>query len=60
MVLGVPIGVMVQGKTGRPNYKIKKLMEKPQDEWISVPGAHEPIISEADFRTVSGLLRRDT
>lgn len=60
MVLGVPIGVMVQGKTGRPNYKIKKLMEKPQDEWISVPGAHEPIISEVDFRTVSGLLRRDT
>ena len=25
-----------------------------------VPGAHEPIISEVDFRTVSGLLRRDT
>lgn len=54
------IGVMVQGKTGRPNYKIKKLMEKPEDEWIRVPGAHEPIISEVDFRTVSGLLRRDT
>lgn len=43
------IGVMVQGKTGRPNYKIKKLMEKPEDEWIRVPGAHEPIISEVDF-----------
>jgi recombinase len=54
------IGVMVQGKTGRPNYKIKKLMEKPEDEWISVSGAHEPIISEVDFRTVSGLLCRDT
>lgn len=54
------IGVMVQGKTGRPNYKIKKLMEKPEDEWIRVPGAHEPIISEVDFRTVSGLLCRDT
>ena len=54
------IGVMVQGKTGRPNYKIKKLMEKPKDEWIRVPGAHEPIISEVDFRTVSGLLCRDT
>lgn len=40
----MPIGVMVQGKTGRPNYKIKKLMEKPKDEWIRVPGAHEPII----------------
>ena len=53
------IGVMVQGKTGRPNYKIKKLMEKPEDEWISVSGAHEPIISEVDFRTVSGLLCRD-
>lgn len=47
-------------KTGRPNYKIKKLMEKPEDEWIRVPGTHEPIISEVDFRTVSGLLRRDT
>ena len=34
-------------------------MEKPEDEWIR-SRAHEPIISEVDFRTVSGLLRRDT
>ncbi len=44
---------MVQGKTGRPNYKIKKLMEKPEDEWIRVPGAHEPIISEVDFERIN-------
>lgn len=54
------IGVMVQGKTGRPNYKIKKLLDKPQEEWISVSDAHEPIISEMDFRTVNGLLQADT
>ena len=54
------IGTLRQGLRRRPNYKIKKLMEKPEDEWIRVPGAHEPIISEVDFRTVSGLLCRDT
>lgn len=54
------IGEMVQGKTGRPNYKIKKLMEKPENEWICVPNTHEPIISKMDFRTVSDLLCRDT
>ncbi len=54
------IGEMVQGKTGRPNYKIKKLMEKPENEWICVPNAHEPIISKMDFRTVNDLLCRDT
>lgn len=54
------IGVMVQGKTGRPNYKIKKLLDKPPEEWISVTDTHEPIISEADFKTVNGLLQADT
>lgn len=54
------IGVMVQGKTGRPNYKIKKLLDKPQEEWISVTDTHEPIISEVDFKTVNGLLQADT
>lgn len=35
-------------------------MEKPENEWICVPNAHEPIISKMDFRTVSDLLCRDT
>ncbi len=54
------IGVMVQGKFGRPNYKIKKNMDKPEESWIKVEGTHEPIISEVDFKTVNGLLRTDT
>ena len=54
------IGTMVQGKTGRPNYKIKKLVEKPQEEWICVENSHEPIISKLDFETVNKLLQTDT
>lgn len=54
------IGSTVQGKSGSPNYKIKKLLPKPEKEWITVENTHEAIISEEDFRTVNGLLLKDT
>lgn len=53
-------GVMVQGKTGSPNYKVKKTAPKPEESWIRVENTHEAVISEADFRTVNGLLKSDT
>ena len=56
----VYLGVMVQGKRGRPNYKIKTSVEKPENAWIRVENTHEPIVSEDDFRTVNGLLQTDT
>ena len=53
------IGSTVQGKTGRPNYKIKALAPKPQEDWIIVEHTHEGIVSEEEFKTVNGLLRKD-
>ncbi len=35
------IGTLVQGKSERVNYKVKKSVVKPADEWVRVPNAHE-------------------
>lgn len=53
-------GVMVQGKSGKVNYKVKKTVAKPKEEWVRVEGTHEAIISREDFETVQELLRIDT
>lgn len=54
------IGTLVQGKEEKVNYKVKKSVRKPEDEWIRVPGAHEAIISNEDFEIVQDLLKVDT
>ena len=38
------IGNMVQGKYGSVSYRRKKNKPKPKDQWVIVPGTHEPII----------------
>ncbi len=48
----VYIGNMVQGKSGTMSYKSRKLIAKPQEEWIRVEGTHEPIISMETWETV--------
>ncbi|MDE7333429.1 MAG: recombinase family protein [Lachnospiraceae bacterium] len=53
-------GVMVQGKKEKANYKVKKMIEKPKEEWIRVEGTHEAIIFREDFEIVQELLRFDT
>lgn len=53
-------GVMVQGKSGKVNYKVKKTVAKPKEEWIRVEGTHEAIISREDFDVVQELLQVDT
>ena len=53
-------GVMVQGKSGKVNYKVKKLVAKPEDEWVRVEGTHEAIVSREDFEIVQELLKVDT
>ncbi|MCI9144024.1 MAG: recombinase family protein, partial [Lachnospiraceae bacterium] len=52
-------GVMVQGKNEQINYKIKKTVVKPKNEWIRVEGTHEAIVSREDFETVQALLAVD-
>ena len=46
------IGNMVQGKSGTLSYKSRKLVSKPEEEWIRVEGTHEPIISREIWETV--------
>lgn len=53
------LGHMVQGKTDKINYKLKKSVQKPKEEWVKVNNTHEAIISEDDFRVVQNLLRTD-
>ncbi len=55
----VYIGHLVQGKTERVSYKVKKCVEKPEEEWIRVENTHEPIISADDFAIVQNLLQAD-
>lgn len=52
-------GTMVQGKEEKANYKLKKRISKPREEWVCVKDTHEAIISEAEFRTVQELLKYD-
>ena len=53
-------GTLVQGKVGTPNYKLKDLQAKPEDEWQRVENAHETIISKSRFDLVKKILRLDT
>lgn len=54
------IGTLVQGKEEKINYKLKKSVMKPQEEWTRVPEAHEAVISREDFELVQDLLQVDT
>ena len=53
-------GTLIQGKTGTPNYKIKKRTPKAEENWVRIEGAFEPIIAQKDFELVQDLLMRDT
>lgn len=53
------IGTLVQGKVEKINYKVKKSVRKPEEEWIKVENAHKAIISKEDFETAGKLLQMD-
>lgn len=53
------LGHLVQGKTEKINYKLKKSVEKPREDWIKVEHTHEAILSEDTFRVVQNLLKTD-
>lgn len=56
----VYMGNLVQGKRTTPNHKVKKLMEKPENDWIRIENNHVPIIGKRDFALVQKLLGMDT
>lgn len=53
------LGTLVQGKTGKLNYKMKKVQIKDKDQWVRVSGMHEPLINKKDFELVGRLLMAD-
>ena len=53
-------GTLVQGKTYRPNHKVRKSLPKDKDKWVRVEGTHEAIIDKKTFQDVQILLQRDT
>lgn len=53
-------GMLVQGKRGTSNYKIKDLELRPSTEWVRVADAHEPLISRQDFELVQRISGIDT
>ena len=52
-------GVLVQGKSGTPNYKVKKVMPKDEGEWIRVENSHPAIVTKRNFDTVQRIMQRD-
>lgn len=56
----VYVGTLVQGVRTRPNYKIKTVVVKEEDEWVIVENAHEAIIEPKIFLLVQRLLELDT
>ena len=56
----VYLGITVQGKNRKINYKVKESRPIDAAKWIRVPGTHEPIIPKDIFDTVQYLLSLDT
>lgn len=56
----VYIGVLEQGKTTTPNYKVKMRVVKEESKWARVENAHEAIITPTQFELVQLCLGMDT
>ena len=54
----VYIGNTVGHKVKKINYKIKKQVMLPKDNWIKVENTHEPIISKEDFKKAQNILNK--
>lgn len=52
-------GVLIQGRRGTPNHKVRVTRPKDEADWVRIENAHEPIISCTDFEAVAELMRRD-
>ncbi len=54
------IGNMTQGKRKVKSYKIHKLEQVPEEDWITVKNTHEPIIDKETFERAQKLRKNDT
>lgn len=53
----VYIGNVTQGKHKVVSYKNQRMVTTPKEEWITVEGMHEAIISKGVFMKVQGLMK---
>lgn len=53
-------GTMIQGKTKRINYKVRKSIPIVPEDWIRVKNTHAPIIKESTFEMVKDVAALDT
>ena len=56
----VYIGVLIQGKRGTPNYKIRQMRVREEGQWSVVKDNHEAIIDTFTFYAVKKALSVDT
>lgn len=56
----VYLGDVVSGKLRKVNYKSKKILLMPKNEWIVVKNQHEPLIDEKTFNLVQQLIKSRT
>lgn len=54
------IGNITQGKRRVKSYKIHKVEQVPEDEWITVENMHEPIIDKELFEKAQSMRKVDT
>ena len=52
----VYIGNITQGKRTKWSFKDETVVFLPKEDWITVEGKHEPIISQETFNTVQSLI----
>lgn len=52
-------GVLEQGRVTTPSYRVKRLVNKPREEWAIVENCHEAIINYYDFESVQKALALD-
>jgi DNA invertase Pin-like site-specific DNA recombinase len=53
-------GTLVQGRQGTLNFKIKDIIDKPENEWKRTENAHETIVTKYDFDLAQKIMRLDT
>ena len=53
-------GTTVQGKRRTKSYKVHKVEQVPEEEWVRVENTHEPIIDKEIFEKAQELSKRDT
>ena len=54
------LGNLTQGKRKKINYKLKKEIRIPKEDWIVVPNTHQPIIDHDLFWFIQERLKKST